>query len=74
MKKIAKLITVTFVTRVIVEENDDDMSACIEAKPKLLNLLNDANNILENIESIVDDTECPYNPETDETGEIEVEY
>jgi hypothetical protein len=56
--KVAKLVYVTLLTRVIVEENADQQSIMEEAVPKLSeNLMVSP---LENIDKIVYDTECPY--------------
>jgi hypothetical protein len=64
MTKVAKLVTVTFITRVIVDENASDEQIFEAARPTLKQKA--AEEMFENLESIVDDTECPYNPETDQ--------
>lgn len=58
MKKVAKLVYVTLLTRVIVEEGADQQAIMEEAVPKLSETLMDSP--FENIDKIVDDTECPY--------------
>lgn len=58
MAKIAKLVTVTLITRVVMDENATDEQILDMARPhfesKLVTELN------ENLESIKEDTECPY--------------
>lgn len=58
MTKVAKLVYVTLLTRVIVEENADQQAIMEKAVPKLSETLMDSP--FENIEKIVDDKECPY--------------
>ncbi len=58
MKKVAKLVYVTLLTRVIVEENADQQTIMELAVPKLSENLMDSP--LENIDKIVSDKECPY--------------
>lgn len=60
---VAKLVYTSFLTRVIVEDNANDDMVIAATKIKLLGQVN--NELTENLEKIVDDTECPYNPETD---------
>lgn len=58
--KVAKLVTFSIMTRVLVDEyatEDDIKQAAIEHV--------DTEDIYDNIESIEDDTECPYDPEND---------
>lgn len=56
--KVAKLVYVSLLTRVIVEENADQTVIMEEAIPKLSETLMDSP--FENIDKIVDDIECPY--------------
>jgi hypothetical protein len=56
--KVAKLVYVSLLTRVIVEEDADQQAIMEMAVPKLSENLMDSP--FENIEKIVDDTECPY--------------
>lgn len=56
--KIAKLVCVTLMTRVIVDENADEQTIMELAIPKLSEKLMDEP--FEHIESIEDDTECPF--------------
>lgn len=56
--KVAKLVYATIMTRVIVDVDADEETILDKAIPKLSeNLMNSPT---ENIEKIVDDTECPY--------------
>jgi hypothetical protein len=68
MGKVAKLVTITMSTRVIVDENASESDiielASIRMSEKIQHEFN------ENLESIVDDTECPYNPEWDDEPEV----
>ena len=63
MTKIAKLVCVSLMTRVIVDENATEYEIINQAKSNLLAHLDDA--IHENIESVEDDEECPYDPKFD---------
>jgi hypothetical protein len=67
MSKVAKLVTITMKTRIIVDENASECDiielASIRMSEKIQHEFN------ENLESIVDDIECPYNPEFDEEHE-----
>src|SRR6478609_8134818 len=56
--KVAKLVYVTLATRVIVEEDADQQTIMELAIPRLSENLMDAP--FENIDKIIDDTECPY--------------
>lgn len=56
--KVSKLVYVTLLTRVIVEENATEQEIMEKAVPKLSENLMDSP--FENIEKIVDDTEMPY--------------
>jgi hypothetical protein len=68
MGKVAKLVTITMSTRVIVDENASESDiielASIRMSEKIQHEFN------ENLESIEDDTECPYNPEWDDEPEV----
>jgi len=59
MKKVAKLVRVSLVTRVIVYENATEQEILELAIPKLSESLMD--NPYESVDEIVDDLECPYN-------------
>jgi hypothetical protein len=67
MSKVAKLVTITMKTRILVDENASESDiielASIRMSEKIQHEFN------ENLESIVDDIECPYNPEFDEEHE-----
>lgn len=57
MKKVAKLVYYSFVTRVVVDDDATDQDIIIESKRKILEKVN--NELSENLEDIVDDEECP---------------
>lgn len=67
MGKVAKLVTITMKTRILVDENASESDiielASIRMSEKIQYEFN------ENLESIEDDIECPYNPEFDEEHE-----
>jgi hypothetical protein len=67
MSKVAKLVTITMKTRILVDENASESDiielASIRMSEKIQYEFN------ENLESIEDDIECPYNPEFDEEHE-----
>jgi len=67
MSKVAKLVTITMKTRILVDENASERDiielASIRMSEKIQHEFN------ENLESIEDDIECPYNPEFDEEHE-----
>ena len=60
MSKIAKLVTVEITTRVIVEDTDSDEIIMQKAIPLLTNKLN-GDGCLDNIKTLMDDKEMPYN-------------
>jgi len=62
--KVAKLVTVSFITRVIVEDTDDDSTILEKTKSSFEYKIN--NELGEHLESIEDDTECPYDEKYDE--------
>jgi len=81
MSRVAKLVTVSLITRVIVDENATDKQIVDAAKSKFLEkILN--NELMENLEGIVDDTGCPcgsfykdtvekfYQPQINDEGTI----
>ncbi len=79
MTKVAKLVYVSFITRVVVDENATDDQIIEAAKPNLYEKVRLETG--ENLEKIEDDTECPYGifnsevetfyqPETNEEGMI----
>ena len=58
MSKVAKLVSCSLMTRVIVEDNateDEIISASID---KFINVIHTS--LGDNIEEIIDDEECPY--------------
>ena len=59
--KVAKLVRVSLVTRVIVDVDATEQDIMELAVPKLSENLMDSP--FDSIEEIVDDTECPYDEE-----------
>jgi hypothetical protein len=57
MKKVAKLVYYSFVTRVVVDDDATEDDIIIESKRKILEKAN--NELSENLEDIIDDEECP---------------
>lgn len=57
-KKVAKLATVSFMTRVVVNENATNEEILNAARPKFAEKV--ATELGENLEEIVDDEECPF--------------
>jgi len=68
-KKVAKLVYVSLVTRVIVDENATEQEIMELAVPKLSENLMDSP--FEHLEDIIDDLECPYD-ENIELSEEEI--
>jgi len=66
MKKVAKLVYVSLLTRVIVDENATEQDILEAAIPKLSEKLLD--NPYEHVENIVDDLECPFDEEEEKRG------
>lgn len=63
--KVAKLVTVSVTTRVVVEDNASDEQIMEDAMFRcLINLQNDG--ICDHLESVVDDTEMPFNSKEEE--------
>lgn len=69
MKKIAKLVTITLTTRVVVKANATEEEIARASKENFLSKISN-NEIQENIDVIMDDEECPYDAKTDETGSV----
>lgn len=63
MAKVAKLVYVSLATRVIVDEEATDEQILERAKPRFIDKIQTES--LENLNSIVDDTEWPYDPDMD---------
>lgn len=57
MAKVAKLVTITLMTRVVVDENESEENIFDKARPMLK--LKAEEEMWENLESIEDDKECP---------------
>ena len=58
MAKVAKLVLVGLMTRVVVEENATDEQILDAARPNIIEKVN--TELGENLEEITDDIECPY--------------
>jgi hypothetical protein len=58
MAKVAKLVMVSLMTRVVVDEIATDEEILNKARPKFIEKVN--MELGENLEEITDDTECPY--------------
>jgi phosphoribosyl-dephospho-CoA transferase len=71
MNKVAKLVSVTLTTRVVVDENASDEQIFDAALPRLKEKAKEE--MFENLDDIVNDMECPYDPVVELTPEeIEV--
>ena len=57
-KKVAKLVAVSFMTRVIVDEDASHEAIFETARPRLKEKAQEE--MFENLESIEDDDECPF--------------
>ncbi len=68
-KKVAKLVYVSLMTRVVVDENATEQEIMELAVPKLSENLMDSP--FEHLEDIIDDLECPYD-ENIELSEEEI--
>ena len=68
-KKVAKLVYVSLVTRVVVDENATEQEIMELAVPKLSENLMDSP--FENLEDITDELECPFD-ENIELSEEEI--
>lgn len=64
MGKVAKLVTITMKTRIIVDENATEEEIIEKASIKMSEKIQEE--FSENLESICDDTECPYDHLYDE--------
>lgn len=62
-EKTVKLVYVSLMTRVVVDVDATDEEILEAARPKLLEKVN--TELMENLEDIVDDAECPYDVEFD---------
>jgi hypothetical protein len=58
MAKVAKLVSVSFQTRVVVEDSATDEEILDVARPKFVEKVR--TELGEHLEKIEDDTECPY--------------
>lgn len=71
MAKVAKLVYMSMVTRVIVDEDATEDQIIQASKDSFIEKVR--NELGENLEEIVDDKECPYDPVIELTPEeIEV--
>jgi len=57
--KVAKIVAVSLLTRIIVEENATEEQMMQIARPKLISALNE-DGLLDHVECIEPDEECPY--------------
>lgn len=64
MSRVAKLVTITLTTRVVVDENATENDIMALALPRLTDKL--INEPFEHLEEIIDDIEVPYDSEWDE--------
>jgi hypothetical protein len=62
-KKVVKLVYVSLMTRVVVDDNATDEQIVEAARSKFIDKV--TNELFENLEDIVDDTECPYDENFD---------
>lgn len=58
MAKVAKLVRVSLMTRVVVDENDSEETILEAAKSQLVDKV--MNDLGDNVEEIEDDEEMPY--------------
>jgi hypothetical protein len=63
MSKVAKLVKVSLMTRVIVDETATEKDILEQCQGKFIEKID--YELSENLEEIVDDEECPYDPEFD---------
>jgi len=63
MAKVAKLVYASFVVRVVVDDTLTEEEIIDRSAIKFKCAVNDELN--ENIEEVIDDTECPYDPISD---------
>lgn len=61
MTKVAKLVAVSLMTRVIVEHDAPEEIILAHAREKFQHVID--TDLGDNVESIEDDMECPYDPE-----------
>jgi hypothetical protein len=62
-KKVVKLVYVSLMTRVVVDDNATDEQIVEAARSKFIDKV--TNELFENLEDIVDDKECPYDEKFD---------
>ena len=67
MTKVAKLVYVSLLTRVVVDENASEEDIIDASRLKFVKKINEE--LGENIEMIQDDTECPYEEGEEEFGD-----
>lgn len=63
MSKVAKLVAVSLMTRVVVDEDAPENDTLEKAKPNFIEIIQ--TELMDNLEFIDDDTECPYDPKFD---------
>lgn len=67
MAKVAKLVVASFITRVVVEDTATYEETVEAARQGIAAKVN--NELFENIEDVIDDTEMPYDPNIELTPE-----
>jgi hypothetical protein len=64
MSKVAKLVYISLATRVVIDENASEGFILNAARPKFAAKVFEE--LSEHVENIVDDEDCPYDPELDD--------
>jgi len=59
MARIAKLVCVSLMTRIIVDEDATEEQMMEQARPQLIEKLQE-DGLLDHVENIEDDEECPF--------------
>lgn len=65
MAKVAKLVSISLMTRVVVEDTATEEEILTLTRPRFIEKIR--TDLEDNIISIENDTECPYDPETDQS-------
>lgn len=71
MKKVAKLVCVSLMTRIVVDENATEEQMMELARPQLIEKLQE-DGLLDHVESIEDDEECPFGTFVDDVNKMEL--
>ncbi len=67
MEKVAKLVTCSLMTRIVVDKDATEEEILNAVKDKFITKIKDE--LSEHIEDIEDDEDCPYDPDYDEDQE-----